>query len=93
MTIIRCSGSGTSGPERPRLADDEIRDMITTQVTMAVREAIPEVFRSIKTDMIKLFDERYATVSEVDAVVASKEVHMSCYLSMLQTEIREYVST
>lgn len=67
--------------------------MIATHVTMAVREVIPEVFGSIKTTMIKLFDECYATVSEVDAAAASEEVHMSCYLSMLKTEIREFVST
>lgn len=47
--------------------DDDIWEMITTHVTMIVREAITEVFGSIKTTMIKLFEERYAIVTEAAA--------------------------
>ena len=38
---------------------------------MEVREAIPEVFRSINTTMIELFDECYAPISEAAAVAAT----------------------
>lgn len=41
---------------------DEIRELITTQVTLSVREAILKVFRSIKTILLELFDERFVVV-------------------------------
>lgn len=65
MLIIRNLGSKASAQERPGLIDEEILEMITTQVIMAVREVTLEVFRSIKTDMIEMFDERYVAVIEV----------------------------
>lgn len=74
MTITVGSRSGARGPERPGLTDEEIRDMITTQVTMAVRKDILEVFGSIKTMIIEKFYKRYATVTEAVAVVATTNV-------------------
>lgn len=55
MAITVGSRSGAGGPVRPGLTDEEIRDMITTQVTMAVRKDIPEIFGSIKTMIIEFF--------------------------------------
>ncbi|XP_052620874.1 probable serine/threonine-protein kinase KIN1 homolog [Lactuca sativa] len=51
-------------PREARFANDDIHEMITTGLTMAIREAILEVFRSIKTAMIEMFEKRYATVTE-----------------------------
>lgn len=54
--------------EWPGFMNDEIRDMITTQVTMEVSEAIPQMFGSFKTMMIEIFEECYAAVSEVTGI-------------------------
>lgn len=52
MVMTRGFGSGVSGPERPQMINDEIRNLISTRVTFAVREAIIELFRSIKTTLL-----------------------------------------
>lgn len=44
------------------------------EVSVAVMEAVPEVFGSIKTMMSEMFDERYATVTEVVAFVSTAVV-------------------
>ena len=41
---------------------------------MAVWEAIPKVFGSIKTVMIVMFDERYAAVTEAAAATATTAI-------------------
>lgn len=64
---------------RQGLTNDEIREMITAQVTMAVREATLEVFESTKTTMIEMFDKRYATASTTTTVVADAGVQGSGY--------------
>lgn len=56
------------------MTDDEIHVMITTQVTREVRDAITEMFGSVKITMIELFDERYATVSEAVVTAATTTV-------------------
>lgn len=71
MAITRGSGSGANVSERLGLTGDEIHEMITTQVTMSVREAIPEIFGYVKTTVIELFDELYAFVSELVVVTAT----------------------
>ena len=38
--------------------------MIHDEVAAALREAIPEMFGSIKTTLIETFDERYAAITE-----------------------------
>ena len=38
---------------------------------MAVKEAIPEVFGSVNTMMIKMFDECYAILTKATVVVAT----------------------
>lgn len=53
------------------MTDDEIYKMITTQVTMAVWEAFSEMFMSIKTAIIKLFDDCYIVVTEATASAAT----------------------
>lgn len=74
MAITRGSGSGDGGSKRPGLTDDDICEMITTQVTMVVWEAILEFFGSTKTAMIEMFNELYASVSEVVAPVATTTI-------------------
>ena len=39
MSITIGSGSGVGGPQRPGLVDDDIREMITTQVTILGRRS------------------------------------------------------
>ena len=65
MVITRNNprGGGTS--------DEEIRRIIAEEVTATIREAIPEMFRSIKTTLIETFEERYAVVIEVGTVAAA----------------------
>ena len=74
MVVIRGSRLGTDGMERPNLSDNEIHEMITTHVTFEVREAILEVFGSIKTTLINMFDEHYATIAKAAAVVTTATI-------------------
>ena len=66
-TMVVIGGSGSDNPERASTSDEEIHKIITDEVAAAIIEAIPEMFRSIKTMLIKTFDERYATVIEASA--------------------------
>ena len=74
MVTTRGSVSSAGGPERPRLGDDEIHDLITTHVILAVREAIPKVFQSIKTILIEIFGESYVVFHEVAAIIATATI-------------------
>ena len=58
MVFTRGSGfgSGADGQERPRLTDDQIREMIVAEVATVVWGSILEFFRCIKTTMIEIFD-------------------------------------
>ena len=67
MSITTGSRSGIGSPKRPGLNDNDIQDMITTHVTMVVKESISEFFRFINTLMTEIFDERYAIVNEFAA--------------------------
>lgn len=67
-------GSGSSGPEKQGTSDDEICRIIAAKVVVAVWEAIPKVFGSIKTVMIVMFDERYAAVTEAAAATATTAI-------------------
>ena len=57
-------------PESSGVSDYEIRRMIHDEVAATIREAILEMFGSIKTTLIETFDERYAAVYEAAAVAA-----------------------
>lgn len=70
MAITRCSRSVDDNLDRPGMSE-AIREMIATQVTMAVGEAISEMFGSVKTTMTELFDECYVAISKVTAAVAT----------------------
>ena len=48
MVVMRGSGSGGDGPKRPQLSDDEIQELITTLVTLTVKEAISKVLGSVR---------------------------------------------
>lgn len=65
QVMTKGSGSETSGQERPRLSDDEIRDLISTHVALVFMEEILRIFRSTKTMQIDMFDERYVIVTNV----------------------------
>ena len=71
MVFTRGSGSGAGGLDRPGLTVDNICELIASKVADVVWGAIPEVFGSIKTVMINLFNERYVVVSKVAAVAAT----------------------
>ena len=84
MTVTRGLVSGAYGLERPGLTDDEIRKIITTQVTLAVREVIPKMFGSFKTVMIELFDEHFAAV--IEASYCRSHYNFYCYGSSWQRD-------
>lgn len=56
------------------MGDDETHELITTQMTLAATEAIPEVLGSIKTTFIKMFNECYIVVTEVVAAIATTSI-------------------
>lgn len=60
------------------MSDDEIHRIIAMEVVVTVKEVVPEVFGSIKTVMIEMFDERYATVTQVVAIVARSYKVIRC---------------
>lgn len=74
MVYMRGFGSGAGDPESPGLTDDDIHEMIVTQVTMVVREAIVEFPASIKIVMIEMFDEIYVALTETVTIVATTTV-------------------
>ena len=62
-------GLGSSDLEMSGTSDDEIRRIVSTEVDATIRETILEMFGSIETAMIELFDERYVAITK--AVVAA----------------------
>ena len=56
------------------MSGDDIRKLIATKLAASIQGAILEVFGSIKTKMIELFDERYVAVSEVVAAATTAVV-------------------
>ena len=58
MVFMRGSSYGAGGQDTPGLADDDIYEFIATEVVLVIWGAIPEVFVSIKTAIIELFDEQ-----------------------------------
>ena len=71
MAITQGSGSAADDLERPCLGDYETCEMITIQVTLAVREIILEVLGSVNTTLIEMFDERYVATTEDVATPAN----------------------
>lgn len=62
MVVTRGSGSGASGsgdgePARLIVLDVEISDLIAPEVATDVHGVIPNMFGSVKTAMIELFDD------------------------------------
>ena len=54
-----------------------MHELIATEVVATVPSAILKVFWSIKTTMVELFNEKYSTVSEAAAAVATTTVAAS----------------
>ena len=61
-------------PESSSVGDEEICRIIHEEVAAAIREAIPEMFGSIKPTLIETFDERYAVITEVGDAAATAAV-------------------
>ena len=61
-------------PESSGVSDEEIRRIIHEEVAAAIRAEIPEMFGSIKTTLIKTFDERYAALTDADVAAATTAV-------------------
>ena len=72
MVFTKGSGSGVGGQDRPWLTHDQIGELITTEVATTLMGSIPEMFGSIKTTMIELFNDFY--VSLIEAVAAAATV-------------------
>lgn len=71
FSTVFIRGSSSSSLERQGIRNDKIRRIIIAEVEITVREAILEVFRSIKTKIIDMFDKRYAAVIKVVAVAVT----------------------
>lgn len=73
MVLMRgsSSGVGVGGHDRPGLTKDQIMELISSEVVIALRGSIPELFGSIKAAMIEIFDDRYSALSEATVFVAT----------------------
>ena len=69
MMVTR--GSDFDDPERQSTSGDEIYMIFAIEVVSTVREAILEVFRSIKITMIEMFDEHYVAVIDTDVAATT----------------------
>lgn len=72
--VMITRGSSSSDPERPGTSDKEILRIISAEVATPMREAIPEMFKSVKTTLIDLFDKRYTAFTEVAIAAATTSV-------------------
>lgn len=70
FSVVVTWALGSNEPDRPSSSDEEIRRIVSAEVAMAIRGDILETFGSIMNILVENFDERYATVTEVTAVVA-----------------------
>lgn len=68
--VVTNPGIGCSDPKKTGNIDDEIHMIIAAEVAATMMEAVPQMFGSVKTTMIELFDELYDSVTEVVVVVA-----------------------
>ena len=59
-------GSDGSGP-----SNTDICKLIEAVIYVGVREIIPEMFESIKTELITMFDERYVVIASTTAAIAN----------------------
>lgn len=73
VMITRASGLG-SGSEESGPSETDKHDWIEVEVSTIVRDMIPEMFRTIRIELIGLFDERCNTVASIVAVVATIDV-------------------
>ena len=53
------------------MTDDQIWEIIATEVAAAIRRSMLETYGSIKTTVIELFDERYAALTKVATIAAT----------------------
>ena len=72
--VTRGSRSGANGLERPGLSDNDIRELITTYVTLVVMEAILMVFKNVKTTLIDMFDESYVAITKAISATATATI-------------------
>ena len=69
FSVVFTQGLGFIDLGMHGISDKEIRQIISSKVVVTVNEAIPEVFGSIMTSMIKIYDDRYGAV--IEATVAA----------------------
>ena len=56
------------------LTDDQIWEIIATEVVAAVRRSMPEMFGSTKTTMIEMFDDRYTALTEAATITSTATI-------------------
>lgn len=78
---------------RAGLEEEEIPRIITTEVALAIREAIPELFGSVKTVLIEEFDWRYVAVTQVVVVVTIIVVDIAGFQRGRAMQYREFSYT
>lgn len=65
MVVTRIGGSGSwTGSDRLGPSETDIHDLIVVEVYVVVRQMIPNMSGSIKTQLTTMFDEPYIVVTE-----------------------------
>lgn len=72
--VMITRGSSSSDPERSGTSDEEILRIIAAMLTTTMREAIPEMFKYVKTTLIDLFNKHYTVFTKVATVAATTSV-------------------
>lgn len=77
FSVVCTRVSSSSSSKRQGINNDEICRIIAAKVAVVAREAIPELLGSVKTAMIKIFDESYTVVTKVaaTAVIGAMKSH------------------
>ena len=65
------------GQDGPVLTKDRVREIIREKVVKIVWGQITEMFGSIKTTMMKYFEDIYAALTETAATTATSDVTMA----------------
>ena len=67
-------GSASSVPDRSSASEEEICRIISIEVVVEIRKAIPKMFASIMTTLIDTFKKHYVVVTEATATAATTTI-------------------
>lgn len=92
VMIMRGSGSGF-GSEESGTSETYIHEWIEAVVSATVRKMIPEMFGSIKTELISIFDEWYVVVASIAAATATSIIDVTALLREKEMPYMEFNNT